>query len=201
MKIYSFLFLLILNCFGSLLLAQNQELQKLIPPSPNAASLGQYADTPVNTYTGVPNISVPLCAVKSGDIELPVTLSYHASGIKVAQEASWVGLGWALNAGGVITRQVRGIDDFSYSGGYLNDTKFPPSTADNLPDPSEPGQVNKYYNPIKNRNLDGESDVYYYNFLGYSGKILFEKQTGDVVYGISVQQNNLKFSYTKSTKT
>ena len=89
-----------------------QDLPEVMPPSPNAAALGQYADIPVSKYTGVPNIGIPLYTIKSGEIELPISLSYHASGIKVAQEASWVGLGWSLNAGGVITKQVRGLDDF-----------------------------------------------------------------------------------------
>ena len=89
-----------------------QKLPEVVPPSPNAASLGQYADVPVSYYTGIPNISIPLFEVSSGDIKLPITLSYHASGIRVDQEASWVGLGWSLNAGGVITKQKRGVDDF-----------------------------------------------------------------------------------------
>ncbi len=176
-----------------------QETPNIVPPSPNAASLGQYADIPVSNYTGIPNISVPLYAARSGDIELPISLSYHASGIKVSQEASWVGLGWALNAGGVITRQVRGLDDFETEG-YLRTDRFPPYTEDNLPDPSEPDQFNQYYNPINTGFLDGEPDMYYYNFLGFSGKIIFEKQVDDTIYGVSVAQNNLKFSYTKSTR-
>ena len=85
-------------------LSVGQELPQITPPSPNAASLGQYGDIPVSYYTGVPNISIPLYTINSGEIKLPISLSYHSSGIKVTQEASWVGLGWALNAGGVITR-------------------------------------------------------------------------------------------------
>ena len=97
-----------------------------IAPSPNATALGTYADVPVNNYTGVPNISIPLHTVTSRDISLPITLSYHASGIKVAQEASWVGLGWALQAGGVITRTVRSIDDLSVGRGYPYGPDLPP---------------------------------------------------------------------------
>ncbi|WP_025744123.1 hypothetical protein, partial [Aquimarina pacifica] len=182
------------------MVSYGQEVSNIVPPSPNAASLGQYADVPVSNYTGIPNISIPLHTVKSGDIDLPISLSYHASGIKVAQEASWVGLGWTLNAGGVITRQVRGLDDFG-SEGYLRTDRFPPYTEDNLPDLSESNQFNEYYDPLNTGFLDGEPDIYYYNFLGFSGKIIFEKQLEDTIYGVSVAQNNLKFKYTKSTGT
>lgn len=99
-----------------------QSPPQIIPPAPNAAALAQYADIPVSKYTGVPNISIPIYTINSGGFQLPVSISYHASGIKAQQEASSVGLGWALNAGGVITRQIRGIDDFSslsYKVGFL----------------------------------------------------------------------------------
>ena len=79
--------------------------------SPEAASLGKYGDIPVSEYTGVPQIEIPLHTVKSGNLELPITLSYHASGIKVQQEATWVGLGWDLMAGGCINRIISGEYD------------------------------------------------------------------------------------------
>src|SRR5690242_6004533 len=78
------------------------ELKTFVPPSPDAASLGKYGDIPVGYHTGIPNISIPLYELKEGDVSLPISLSYHASGIRVAEVASWVGLGWTLNAGGVI---------------------------------------------------------------------------------------------------
>lgn len=99
-------------------LSFSQGLPIITPPPPNAAALAQYADTPISNYTGVPNISIPLFNLESGKIKPPITLSYHSSGIKVAQEASFIGLGWTLNAGGLITRQVRGLDDFGSSNGY-----------------------------------------------------------------------------------
>jgi len=81
--------------------------------SPEAASLGKYGKIPVGEYTGVPKIEIPLYTIRSGELELPISLSYHASGIKVNQEATWVGLGWDLMVGGCITMNVAG--DFNNS--------------------------------------------------------------------------------------
>jgi hypothetical protein len=104
----------------------SQNETRIIPPSPNAASLGIFGEIPVSLYTGVPSISIPIYTIKSGDITVSLSLDYHASGIKVAQESSWVGLGWALNAGGVITRNVCGYDDFaSFPTGFYYDQPLP----------------------------------------------------------------------------
>src|SRR6266540_1809501 len=75
----------------------------IIPLSPNAAELNKYSSIPVNGMTGVPGIGFPLYEINTGKISLPISLSYHASGIKVSQKATWVGLGWSFNAGGVIS--------------------------------------------------------------------------------------------------
>lgn len=69
-------------------------------PTPNAASLGKYGDIPVSHHTGVTNISIPIYTIQEGDINLPISLDYHSSGIKVDEVASWIGLGWSLNVGG-----------------------------------------------------------------------------------------------------
>src|SRR5580704_2162967 len=76
--------------------------------SPTAASLGKFGDIPVSYHTGIPNISIPIYTVQAGALKLPISLSYHASGLKVQENASWVGAGWSLNAGGAITRSVVG---------------------------------------------------------------------------------------------
>jgi hypothetical protein len=85
-----------------------QFTEKQVPPSPNVASLGKYGDTPVSYYTGIPNISIPIYDIKTKDLSMPINLSYHSSAIRVEEEASIVGLGWSLNAGGVISRNIRG---------------------------------------------------------------------------------------------
>jgi len=89
-----------------LLYPQTESIQRLQLKSPEAAAFEKAGEIPVDIYTGVPNISIPIYTVKSGDIELPITLDYHATAIQVDQEATWVGLNWLMNAGGVITTQV-----------------------------------------------------------------------------------------------
>jgi hypothetical protein len=84
---------------------------EIIPQSPEVAGLGKFGDIPVGEYTGTPNISIPIYVVKEGNLQLPISLSYHASGIQVSQEATWVGLGWNLIAGGNIAYVPVGGND------------------------------------------------------------------------------------------
>src|SRR5688572_18477989 len=92
--------------------------RKIIPPSPDAAALGKYGEWPVDLCNGLVKIEIPLYTIKSRILQLPVSLSYHPSGIRVNDISSWVGLGWVLNAGGVVSRSVRGKMD--EMGGVLN---------------------------------------------------------------------------------
>ena len=87
------------------------EFPQYLPKSPSAYSFSKYIDYPMSLYTGVPDISVPLYEIQAVGLSIPVTLSYHASGITVSQEATAVGLGWSLNAGGMISRTVKGGDE------------------------------------------------------------------------------------------
>jgi len=103
------------------LFAQNSaNLPVVIPPSPNATALAKFADVPINEYNGLAEISVPFYTIKVGnELSLPISLGYHSGGVKVSEIASWTGLGWSLNAGGVITRSVNGNADEA-TNGYLN---------------------------------------------------------------------------------
>ncbi len=84
-----------------------------VPQSPEAAAFARYGDVAVNMYAGLPNIQVPIYTHKGRELDVPIGLSYDASGVKVNQMATPVGLGWNLNVGGRISRQVNGLpDDF-----------------------------------------------------------------------------------------
>jgi len=79
--------------------------------TPEASAFKKYGEELVNEYTGTADISVPLYTIKCKDIEIPLVLRYDASGIKVEQEASWVGLGWNLMVGGCINYVCAGAHD------------------------------------------------------------------------------------------
>lgn len=82
-----------------------------IPQAPTTEAFTRYGDIPVDLSTGVTAISIPIYTFSENGINIPISISYHASGIKVDDIGSAVGLGWTLNAGGVITRTVMGIKD------------------------------------------------------------------------------------------
>jgi hypothetical protein len=65
----------------------------------------------VNQFTGSLNYGLPLLEVPSNRGQgVSISASYN-SGIGMKQAASEIGLGWYLNAGGAITRNVSGIND------------------------------------------------------------------------------------------
>lgn len=79
--------------------------------SPTATEFVKYQRIPVSYFNGLPSINIPLYTAQSKDLELPLSLNYYASGIKVNQYPTYVGLGWNLNAGGCITRVINGSAD------------------------------------------------------------------------------------------
>lgn len=92
--------------------SQDIKLSDFTPRTPEATAFLKYGEYPINFSSGTPNISIPIYTVNAGGFEMPITLDYHASGIKVKQEATMVGLGWNLNTGAQIILSSRdGIDE------------------------------------------------------------------------------------------
>lgn len=155
------------------------QMDNYIPQEPNAQAIARAIDIPVSHYTGLPNISIPLYNIEVDGLQIPISLSYHASGILANQEATSVGLGWTLNAGGMITRTVRGGDDFhsfqaegsnyqynffeleDWNGHYLNTPYFALRGGDSYP----------------LLTADTEPDIYYYSLPTCSGKFFFTRDT------------------------
>ena len=93
------------------LMAQSIQTPTIIPPSPTARGIMRYGEIPVDYSTGVPDIEIPIYTLEGSKLKVPISISYHASGIKVNDIASEVGLGWVLNCGGMVSRTVNGRRD------------------------------------------------------------------------------------------
>lgn len=150
----------LLLIWANLSLAQEKAI---IPPAPNAANLVYNTEMSMGLYTGTPQISIPVWTVNAGVLQLPITLSYTSGGVKVGDMASWCGLGWNLNAGGVITRSVLGRPDETPTHGYIDYT-IPPVTPDN-PD----------WNFMAEGTIDTQEDLFFLNFPGGSCRFVFDK--------------------------
>ncbi|GAB2769792.1 hypothetical protein GCM10027275_10370 [Rhabdobacter roseus] len=148
-------------------------------PSPNAASLGLYGEVPVSLYTGTPSIDIPLYTLEEGKIKVPISLSYHASGVRVNQHPGWVGLNWNLNAGGAITRVVKDLpDDKDLSkagverkyGYYFNQEIHNHSNWDSKLHIQFLITYARSSGAATFAQMDTEPDEFSFNFMGYSGK-------------------------------
>ncbi|SMC75579.1 hypothetical protein [Pedobacter africanus] len=171
------------NCYAQ---SQGPEIPKVIPPSPNAANLGQYINTPVGLYTGTPQISVPIWTISEGSLKLPISLSYKSGGIKVSEMASSSGLGWVLNAGGTITRSVVGLPDETPSVGY-------PYTI--IPTPPLDEYETFIGRQISTGAIDGQQDLFFFSLPEKSGKFVFDKS----MTVRTIPKQNFKFSHQNAT--
>lgn len=206
-----------LSCNYSLQLnAQNTfapALPDATPPSSQAAQFARYGEIPVGHTTGVPQIVIPLYTLSTGKMDIPISLSYHASGFRVTDIPTPVGLGWVLNAGGLISRSVEGAPD--YMSGKEKLYNSPIKSADAL-DSVKAGR--KFiYNPPINMSLynnvdfwetfftghtpfyDLRSDRYSYNFLGHNGVGRYD--INDVSMQLkTIPYEPLKFTYLPSNE-
>ncbi|TKC60281.1 hypothetical protein FBD94_15355 [Pedobacter hiemivivus] len=193
MKRYYYL-LIFLLLSGVELMAQENSIGL---PSPNNRFLGiasAGAEIGVDLYTGTAQINIPVTSLSSGQMTIPVSLSYvGARGIKIQDYASQVGLGWQLNAGGSITRVVRGFPDDSSNGylggywGYLGGywaKRIGDAIRSNsaLPEEVSPhasisggflgiGGGIKY----KSATADGEPDIFYIKTPFFSAQFVFDE--------------------------
>ncbi len=154
------------------------DLPNLNPQSPNAYQFAKYGEINVNESTGVISPSIPLYTYQSGGISIPITLNYSGNGVKVAQETTWTGINWNLNAGGVITRQVRDLPDEDPSTIKKYYTMNGLDTLDGyLQYNSTTTDWYKELELIGNSDLiDSEVDIFNYNFLGYSGSFYLDEK-------------------------
>ena len=80
-RILFHLILMKMLLIGTNLFGQGIQHQTITPPTPEATVFGKFGDIPVSFFTGTPNISIPIWEVNMKSLSLPISLSYHASGV------------------------------------------------------------------------------------------------------------------------
>lgn len=155
--------------------AQNKTLPQITPHSPNAAAFDKYVDVPVSLSSGRINLNIPLYEVNVGQVKIPIALNYNNNGLMPDEIPTWVGHGWNLTTGGVITYHQRGLNDFDATKGMFAQGK---AEVDSFLD----GHMNSFQQQmfledVIAGNVDAEYDTYNYNFPGGSGSFYFVSDT------------------------
>jgi YD repeat-containing protein len=182
-RIYNILTIVILSFNNSAANAQTQYPepvvnQSYVPSGPEAQSMQDYGNNPTALYEGLPAISIPIYQVKCGSLSMPISLAYNYNGLYPLQDASWVGLGWNLIAGGVISRIIGGYADSSQNSGYnygqynITDTLFTTYNYNNFLQNAYNNNLSyahKSYDLIPDI-FDCETDVFSDKFFWYNSK-------------------------------
>lgn len=173
--------------------------------TPNAAAFNKYVDNPVGLYSGNVDFGIPLFSLKDGAIELPITLRYNSSGIKVEEEASWVGLGWNLNVGGLITQYCVGGYD-AYDTHFLKLFKYLEFDIFAIPNYYHYRNIDKdtYLNSYFGNDLTDQRhttkfnpDVFYYSYPGGCGKFFIDYRDNSIHQ--VCRENNIKIEILNNT--
>lgn len=152
---------------------------KNFPNSPSTATFLRYGDIQNSEFTGTNAPKISLYDIQNGDIKIPLTIDYiSGNGIKVADEASSVGLGWNIGLP-VIVQSVLGEDDFNpaiqklkidlhhqnapwpalnYSGKYMESKEGPEPAG--FVDPPKIGKYSYYYSIYHTLPVNGQFKSY-----------------------------------------
>lgn len=191
--------------FTNIVVAQKENMEQIntgmpqiVRPAPSAASLMKFEEVPVSTYTGIPDINIPLYSIPtlSNNVSVDLSLSYHAGSIN--EKANYTGLGWSLFAGGSISRTVRGIADDRYVPGasghigiYYNDNRYY-RYQENL-EILTLREINELMWGAYEKNIfDTEHDLYQFNFMGFSGRFIIKKDVDGNLGIVKLDDNILK---------
>jgi YD repeat-containing protein len=189
-----------------------EDLQKIVSPTPNAAKITEYYAQRPSMYTGTANVTVPLYTIDFDGWKLPLSLSYNATGVRVSEEASEVGLGWALSATGMISRSVNGGDDFNEGGlqggrGYviadeqMRQFKLGYNERVSTPEDLINHYDTSYYFKLFTSKPDTQPDVFNYNFFGYSGSFVLTQQVKGDVKAVKITQDACSVLFDLQSKT
>ncbi|GHN03213.1 hypothetical protein WSM22_47020 [Cytophagales bacterium WSM2-2] len=157
-------------------------------------------------YTGTPGVFVKLYTLTDHDLSETVSLSYNINGLNLNSPRTY-GVGWNVDVGGQVSREVRGLpDDFYGTGsdmrrGWLyhgsRPNNFPNSSDQSTSTCDEQADFN-FINGVSYL-LDSEPDLFSFSVGGISGHFVFDN-TGALSL-IPYQDIQITPSYTGTSIT
>ncbi len=148
-------------------------LYNMIPSNPQVSGFDVYGNHNISGASGTPDINILLYTIEEDGVSIPITLSYDATGIKVQDIATEVGLKWRLNVGGSISRTIKGLPDED-ANGWLNKVGTP-----GFPNESWNNSIGCYLQQLEeidNNLLDVLPDMYAYKLPGYQGSFYYNNE-------------------------
>ena len=150
-------------------------------PTPNAATLARYADIPMNYYTGRANIELPLFSLDERGVKVHIKLNYDTQGLLANSLPGWTGHNWTLSAGGVITRVKNAHEDeFPFSNNMYHNFFYKPDQLYDFVSIWEKSseenlllKCDSLWMNIRKSDTDSHPDVFYFNFMGKTGRFFF----------------------------
>lgn len=147
--------------------------------SPQAFAMLTNENVHLDLNTGTLNVSIPVYDWKDEDFMLPLRMTYSTNGFKPARPTGIVGLDWSLQLGGVISRQIVGIDDLKTCGYYYKPNIY---TSDQMYDLQPDFAYNENYGTTMVGQHETNPDVFHFSFLGHSGSFILNPMGDFMVY-------------------
>jgi hypothetical protein len=152
----------------------------------------------VDPFTGDFSYNIPLMDIDG----YPINIAYN-SGVTMDQEASWVGLGWNLNAG-AITRNLRGIPDDFAGDQITKETNIKPNTNIDVDLKVKPEIFGFDIDDATGGSVSFNASLSFSNYTGFGASAgvslsfsLAEKNNSSLMAGLSLSgssENGASFS-------
>lgn len=167
-------------------------------PTPQALSVVKGGQVNVNGNTGKMSLQVPVGEYSDRDFTIPISLDYSYDGFKPASPSGAAGLGWSLNAGGCISREIVGVDDFGEYG-YYYASHYSSLTIYNMQ--HSVSLIEEILQPTLGDSHETTSDIYHFSFPGHSGSFVIDNDGHFAPYGTSGEGGTYSIMYDDDTFT
>ena len=171
-------------------------------PSTDAWNMAHYGEIAPSLFTGTANVSIPFYHYSDPDFDFNIAFRYSSSGCVPNVRAGVLGRGWTLEAGGTVTREIRGIpDDMDVASVYGMILGFYRTHQQDYPRTfplhyTSAGIYNTvfYKNPSDGSRYDAEPDIFHFSIPGHSGSFMLDTEGRIHVFNTSGNEQSYHVS-------